>query len=264
MGNWQFFCLRVFYICEKRTSVNMRLGFEDFSPSPLTLPPSKTQFQRMPNVMSRVNRWVQGQRRKDIVGVQALEIPFKPKLLVATKGTIKSQVMCYEPSRISVYWHTVRVLRVWYLTSTTDKKRAGTDQTVIPQHIKPEMAVRTFVPCQLTEAGCCGVQKPIHATTRDTVLRISEWLQKTGVDLVYIETDNVEKWSSSSENTSTDLGERTYNKEDYKPTVTKSSLEYRLTVFRVYYRPNELTKDDEPDLPVPVKPVCCFVGCAIL
>ncbi|XP_078481152.1 uncharacterized protein LOC100180999 isoform X5 [Ciona intestinalis] len=263
LGNWNFFNVRIFYICSKRTIRNTRIGYEDFTPSPLTLPPSKTQFQKLNSVVSRVNRWIQSQRKKDIVGVQVIELPFKPKLLVAANGNLKTNKMCYEPSKISVYWHTVRFVRVWYMTSLAETKRQVQDQVPMT-HMRPEIAVRTFVPCQLTEAGCCGIQKPIFATTRDTVQRISEWLQKTGADLIYIETDNVEKWSSSKESIEKELGERTYNKEDYHATVTKSALEYRLTIFRVFYRPNELTTEEEQDSPSPVKPVCCFVGCTVM
>lgn len=86
-----------------------------------------------------------------------------------------------------------------------------------------------------------------------------------GAEIIDIETENFEKWSGRPRRVQNDLSEKCYNKEDYASTLTRSALDYRLTAFRVYYRPNALTDIEDPTPPSePVRPCCCFVGCTIM
>jgi len=108
---------------------------------------------------------------------------------------------------------------------------------------------------------CCLTRYPKKNRALAYVLSVID----AGVEIVDIQTDNVEKWSSSPRLVEErSLSERCYNKEDYKSPCARSGLEYRLNVYRVYYRPTALTEADASSPVKPVEPCCCFVGCCVM
>jgi len=240
----------------------VQLEFKDFTPAPISLPPARCEFQSYEKLLISLNRWLKQQKVKNIVGVQSVEVPFRPNNIAYTKGKVDSSVSGHDDVRSPVHWHTVRVIRIWSSTSplTTTSTVPSNDMMV---------AMRCFTPHQITTSGCCGVRKPIYESLTTLWDRARNWVELSGVKVLSIETDTVEKWLKSDQEHDK-LVQRTYNKEDHKKTWTTSSLDYRLTTIRIFYDHNSMqvldgyTLAPSPPPPKPAEPCCCLVGCTVM
>ncbi|CAK8697191.1 unnamed protein product [Clavelina lepadiformis] len=264
-GLWEFFMIRIYSADSESHNTSPDLGYVDFVPGILSMPPSTPQFESHATLIIKASDWMKRERSKKIINIQSVEFPFKMRHLNASKGYLNTSISCFETTRVSALHTTLRVLRVWYSRENVqDDGRKSVELSLFGEDLKQEIDVATFVPCQLTTRWCCGAQRAIHATMRHTVARMNDWLSRTGAEVICVQTDNVEKWQKSSYNVHTMLPSRTYNKEDHVSTLCRSSLECRLTVIRVFFKPNALTNVVEPPTDKPAEPFCCFVGCAIM
>jgi len=263
-GRWAVVVTRMYFVQHPDVDYDERkrvkLEFKDFTPAPISLPPAKCEFQSYEKLLVSLNRWLKHQGGNlNIVGVQSIEVPFRPGNIAYTKGKVDSQVCGHDDVRSPVHWHTVRCLRVWTSPKTT---------TASPSN-EMSVAMRCFTPHQITTRGCCGARRPIFESLTTLWDRARNWIELSGVKVLSIETDTVEKWLKSDQGADK-LVQRTYNKEDHKKTWTSSSLDFRLTTLRVFYDHNSMqvldgyTLAPSPPPPEPAKPCCCLVGCTLM
>jgi len=270
-GRCNVLITRLFFLqdpskCSK-VGQKIQLSYKDFIPAPLSLPPAATEFQSYEKLLVNLNRWLKQAQLTNIVGLQSIEIPFHSKTLVHKKGKIESDSCSFEAVRSSVHWNTLRCIRVWYCTYGPIRTRCMLPLAQNTQKREISVMMKCFIPYQLTTSGCCGMRKAIFETSRDLWRRAENWLQISNVDVLFVETDNVEKWTNS--NVPRDkITSRTYNKEDFIAAWAQSSMEYRFTVIRIFYDANSLKNKNlhvsNPPPPIPAKPCCCFIGCSII
>jgi len=53
----------------------------DVIPAPISVPPSKVHFQSVDTLITNASQWLSGNDLKDVVSLQVVELPFKPKHL---------------------------------------------------------------------------------------------------------------------------------------------------------------------------------------
>nr|XP_039261231.1 uncharacterized protein LOC120337503 [Styela clava] len=275
-GRWNFFIIRVFYIEDKQVTGEYDIGFEDFSPSK-TKQGDNVSFSGFSSLSKKASRWLSSEPGISIVGSQAIEIPFNQKQ--EEQKAFNTSCSFYETSKISAQLHTLKFLRIWFARGERQTVQSSSSETQIaqesphpplPRTFRPGIAIRTVLPCQITTAGCCGIRRPIFATTEDTIQRINEWIAITGADVICVQTDNIEKWRGQQCQLGKDFSEKTYNKADYSSAVAANSVEYRLAALRIFIRADSQGRFPEPETkellgaPKPVEPCCCFVGCAVM
>ena len=75
--------------------------------------------------------------------------------------------------------HSLKILRVWTIEASNSENgsQSGVQQPTLGG---TNFDLVTFVPKQFTTSGCCGANKALFATSRDTVEKISDWMNRSG------------------------------------------------------------------------------------
>jgi len=98
---------------------------------------------------------------------------------------LKSNNSWSKTSKSSAKRHCLKVLRIWRVEDVN--KPGYTFQREVQQQSfgAVNFDLVTFVPRQLTTSGCCGANKALFATSRDTVEKISDWMNRSGKNKYY-------------------------------------------------------------------------------
>jgi len=258
------FVVRVFYVKRNDGEVvtseegGLQLTFKDFVPAPTTRSPT-LEFQTYDDVIMSVARWMKTQNSTNYISMETIEYPLNPVAAHETpmkEHLINTNAHEFRPVVSSSNWSTIRFVRVWYSHNHVNLQRSIMTSSL------DDVRMKTFIPYQVTTKGCFGFQKPLFATTSATVERIKTWMEATGATVVSIETDNVEKWAAEELNHHL-LGLKAFNKEGYFYNWWRNPLDYRISVFRIYYiapNPDARNYDDTIEAPIPAQPCCCITG----